>query len=71
MDNFLVASALKGAQWERTKGELRAMVALQGSYSTGSPPGVVSPVTERWQKLSKCVEEFIKIVEDNGLHQRA
>lgn len=63
MSDFLIADALKAQQWERAKGELRALVALQGSHeSNGSN-------TERWRELDRSVEDFIKSVEDNGLQE--
>jgi hypothetical protein len=37
---FLIADALKAQQWERAKGELRALVALQGSYTSPYPDHV-------------------------------
>jgi len=53
---------LKSQQWERVKGELRAMVAMQGSYQAGEN-------TEQWNRLDCIVEDFIREVEDNGLDE--
>lgn len=70
VSTFLIDSALKAMIWERAKGELRALTNVQGSYSTGTAPGAPEAhETTRWKDLEKCVEEFIKIVENNGLHE--
>jgi hypothetical protein len=61
---FLIDSALKGMTWERAKGELRALVALQGSYGSRA---VGDTSEQTWEKLEKRVDAFIKYVEDNGL----
>jgi len=48
--------------WERAKGEMRSMVvSVWGDGSLG--------VTEEFTKLNDAVEEFIKRVEDEGLHE--
>jgi hypothetical protein len=60
LGDFLVAEALKSAQWERAKGELRALVALQGSH-------VTTTSADTWERLSAAVEDFIKEVEESGL----
>ncbi len=70
MANFCLPSALKAQQWERAKGELRALVALQGSYNTSDePPGVVHPETTRWYALQTHVEQFIKSIEYDALQE--
>ena len=61
---FLIDSAMKSVEWERAKGDLRALVAIQGSYSTGVPEREVEP---RWETLRDRVEAFIKEIEDDGL----
>lgn len=65
---FLIDSAMKAQQWELAKGNLRALVAIQGSYSTGIPTHMQKekPV---WEVLESAVNAFIKKVEDNGLHE--
>lgn len=65
---FDLAAAMKGQQWERCKGELRAMVALQGSYHSAGPPGSPnSHEMDRLEQLTQLVNEFILEVSDNGL----
>ena len=64
---FLIDAAMKAMQWERAKGELRALVALQGSYSLGRGPG--DDTAAKWQKLEKRVNAFIKGVEDDALQE--
>ena len=68
---FQLADALKAQQWERAKGELRALVAMQGSYSTsGGPPDKSEAAeTRRWHDIDKRVEDFIASVENDGLHE--
>lgn len=69
MPKFSFEAALKSAQWERAKGELRALVHMQGSYISGEAPGGTSSETERWLELGLRVEAFIKSVEDDGLQE--
>ena len=57
---------MKAQQWERAKGELRALVAMQGSFTSG---GGDTHETTRWRELGKRVESFIKSVEDDGLEE--
>lgn len=64
---FLIDAAMKAQQWERAKGELRALVAIQGSYSLGRGPGDDEP--EKWQRLQMAVDEFIRSVENDGLQE--
>jgi hypothetical protein len=61
MSDFLIASAMKAQQWERAKGELRALVAIQGSHQA------LGGNTERFVALHDSVEAFIKSAEDEGL----
>lgn len=66
--NFDLAAALKGQQWERVKGELRALVALQGSYHSGGPPSAPpSHELARLRTLKAKVEAFVKDIESEGL----
>lgn len=65
--SFDLASAMKGQQWERCKGELRALVALQGSYHSASPPGQPeSYEMARFSEFKAAVSAFIKECDDNG-----
>lgn len=64
---FLIDAAMKAQQWERAKGELRALVAIQGSYSLGRSPGDESPA--KWQILQKRIEKFIEGVEGDALQE--
>lgn len=64
---FLIDTAMKAMQWERAKGELRALVALQGSYSLGRGPGDDTPA--KWQRLEEAVNTFIQQIEDDGLQE--
>lgn len=67
---FDIAAAMKGQQWERCKGELMALLALQGSYHSATLPSA----PEGWsgQRLKGCRKEigkFIKIMEDEGFSE--
>lgn len=53
-----IIQVLKLQQWEKCKGELRAMVMLEGSH-TSTEPG-------QWKEMHDFVEEFIKNFEDEG-----
>ncbi len=63
----LLGSGMKGQQWERAKGELRAMVMLVGGMTPHRAVGDTS--IAQWQQLEIKIETFIKDVEDNGLHE--
>lgn len=65
---FILESALKAQQWERAKGELRALVALQGSY-TSPLPKHMQKETPRSELLSMRVEAFIAGVEADALDE--
>lgn len=62
MSSQTTQSMLKAAQWERAKGELRAFVAIQGSYPSGEN-------SERWRQLEARVDSFIASVEDDALDE--
>jgi hypothetical protein len=55
---------LKGQQWERAKGELRALVSMQGSYASGD-----EQQNAKYHNLDRRIEEFIKGIEDDGLQE--
>jgi len=56
--------AMKVAKWEEAKGQLRALVALQGSNPSGDPSTM-----HRFQDLSVKVEAFIAEIEDEALQE--
>ncbi len=60
---LMIPEALKAQQWERAKGELRALVALQGSYS------YTANTADKLEKVEARVEEFIADFEALGLHE--
>lgn len=60
---FQVAEALKMSSWERAKGELEALVALQGSHACTD-----LRFGEKHAKLKAKVEKFIKQVEEHDLY---
>lgn len=65
---FDLAAALKGQQWERCKGELRALATLQGSYhSVGAPNDPPSHQFVRMERAKGAIEAFITAFEDEGL----
>jgi len=63
MVKFLLEDALLSQQWEKAKGELRALVALRGAYTCGTEEPYPFQLTE------KAVDKFIKEIEHNGLHE--
>lgn len=65
---FIIEHAMKSQQWERAKGELRALVALQGSY-TDPIPDQMKKETPRYKRLGDRVEDFIKSIEDEALQE--
>ena len=64
MSDFVIDAALKACQWELAKGHLRALVALQGSYSSGS-----EHTAQRFEDAKECVDMFIDAFEGDGLHE--
>lgn len=65
-----IFSALKAQQWERAKGELRALAALHGSQPAQYAPRTGAHIpNDRWEKCRDAVEDFIKRIEHNGLHE--
>lgn len=65
MDKANLDSMLKAQQWERAKGELRALVQMQGSYTSTSSEDCET----RWRRLGERVEAFIHSVEIDALHE--
>jgi hypothetical protein len=61
--HFMLDVAMKAQQWERAKGELRAMVALAGSYAARTG------LDQKWIDLGNRVEAFIGEIEDNALQE--
>jgi hypothetical protein len=61
---FYIDYALKAQQWERAKGELRALVALQGSYAS-----INEDMAEKNDRLNTAVEMFIQRIEEDGLQE--
>jgi len=61
---FYLSVALHAQQWEKAKGELRALIALKGSYSVDHEADV-----QPYKQLENMVDAFIKEVEDAGHHE--
>lgn len=57
LDNRELAAIKRAMAWERAKGELEAM--LYTFYGE----------SEKYNKLSNCIANFIVTVEDNALHE--
>lgn len=65
-----IFSAMKHQQWERAKGELRALEALLGSQPARYEAGTGARITnEKWEHFKKLTAAFIRDVEDYGLHE--
>ncbi len=66
MENYrlhqLMVGALKGTEWEKAKGQLRAVLSLAAAET-----GLNS--VERYTRLSDMIEQFITEVEDEGLDE--
>lgn len=65
MPTFMLPEALKAQQWELAKGHLRALVSLQGSYSSGRD----AHEEKRWLALKAAVDAFIAQIEEEGWHE--
>lgn len=55
--------AMKAAQWEKIKGELNALVAMQGSHASTDMDAAATRA-----QLKSAVEKFIKKVAENDLY---
>ena len=68
--DFLIET-MKGVEWERAKGSLRALVTAQGRTTSSLQGDVERKMMSlaRWEKLESLVNAFIKEVEDAGLHE--
>ena len=70
MKDFDLPYALKQQAWESAKAALRLLVSHQGSYFSGhSPVHSEEEGSTKFDVLGEKVEEFIKYVEDEGLHE--
>ena len=62
VDNEELRNILMAQQWERAKGELRAMAMMQGGMYDGN--AIRDP-----EDVSELIEAFIKDFESNGFHE--
>jgi len=67
MNDERLISILAVMQWEKCKGELRALIELQGSRVT-QYEGNNAKGNREWEKLLAIVDEFIEYVEAEELH---
>jgi hypothetical protein len=67
MNDERLISILCSQQWEKCKGELRALVSLQGSRST-QYEGNETLNSSKWRHLNTHVNSLIAAVEDNDLN---
>lgn len=58
-----ITNMLKAAAWERAKGELRALAAMQGSYPSTEGRG------DKWETVHDAVETFIDNFESEALQE--
>lgn len=68
MNDERLISILCAQQWEKCKGELMALVALQGSCLT-KYEGNKKIANREWTELLSHVNTFVKQVEENELHR--
>lgn len=64
-DRYDLEAAMRMAQWERAKGELRAMVAMAGAYHSSKPDDPESQY-QRFLAFRQAAEEFISEVNGEG-----
>ena len=62
-DSFHLDAAMKEAQWERAKGEIRALIALQGSHTA------LGEHAYKFTELKELSKEFFRAVEQRELHR--
>lgn len=58
---------LKVQQWSKCKGELQALIELEGSNETEYDGN--HALEGRWRKLDRIISNFIEALEDEGLHE--
>lgn len=63
---FSIDGAMKSAQWERAKGELRAFLSIVGSCVGGKD---FKHRFHRYEELDKIIKDFIKQVEEECYHE--
>ncbi len=61
MDRSELILVLKAQQWEKCKGELRALAALGGAEAS------TSKGSDKWEVLDHEINAFIHTVENDGL----
>lgn len=67
---FDIAAAMKSQQWERCKGELMALLALQGSYHSATRHNEPeSYQVKRMKGAKREIQKFIKIMQDEGFSE--
>lgn len=68
-----IRAMMAAATWERAKGELRALVVIQGHRRlTDRLPATLAEDearSARWRSFQDRVEAFVRAVEDDGLHE--
>lgn len=63
----LLVSGMRGVQWERAKGELRAAVKSVGCTTVSRDVG--DKEVQKWEEFEQRVEDFIRGIERDGLHE--
>lgn len=63
----LLISGMRGVQWERAKGELRAAVRAVGCTTVSRDVG--DEEVQKWEEFEQRVEDFIRGIERDGLHE--
>jgi hypothetical protein len=67
MDITDIIRVQKAVLWEQAKGQLRAMVLVEGQCSAHDPGH--SQQRTRWRDANEQIEDFIKSFESEGLHE--
>ena len=66
----LALQVQKAIEWERAKGQLRAVCVVAGHRRLAvSTAEDARAATARWTELDKRVEAFISDIENNGLNE--
>lgn len=64
-----IRMAQLAAQWEITKGHLRATAAISGSAPVVYEPATGQPKATNYDELNRRIEAFIKDIEQDALHE--
>lgn len=61
VDNEILLRTMRAMAWDRAKGELQSVLSTFWGGRGGRD--------DQFRELDEAISQFVKIVEDNGLHE--